>query len=166
MLSKLRSRRDRSALVKQLCADLTERARAPVFFLRLGVPDTLDGRFDLVALHAWIVLDAVNTTQLVRQALIDELFLSFEEGLRGLGTGDLGMNRRLKIVAGAFYGRLQAYRSATNLDALAAAIYRNLYRGRPGLEEPARAIAVYALDAKLCVTAANGRLDFGPLPLI
>ena len=166
MLKALKPLSSRKVVARQLCAELMARARRPEFFLRLGVPDTMDGRFDLVALHAWLALERLETDRVLAQALIDENFVSFDEALRALGTGDIGMNRRLKTMAGAFYGRLQAYRSASDREALADAIHRNLYRRAQGREAEARAIAIYAIAARSHLVSAEGKLDFGPLPLM
>ncbi len=164
MLKALKQSASRKTLARRFCADLIERAREPAFFVQFGVPDTMDGRFDLLALHAWLALDRVETDPPLRQALIDEIFLSFEEALRALGTGDAGMNRRLKTMAGAFYGRLQAYREAGGAEALADAIHRNLYRGKEGRQALARAIATYAAAARSHLASDQSQLDFGPLP--
>ena len=75
------------------------RAGQPVFFTRLAVPDTMDGRFDLVALHAWLVLDRNRGRAAAAQALTDDVFIGFDEALREQGTGDMGMGRRLKAMA-------------------------------------------------------------------
>jgi cytochrome b pre-mRNA-processing protein 3 len=169
MLNFVRRAAETKSQARQLCGGLMERARAPVFFTELCVPDSMDGRFDLVALHAWLVLDrlAAEPEPALSQALIDEIFVSFDEALRQLGTGDIGMNRRLKAMAEAFYGRLQAYRSAADLEELAAAIARNLYRGMGADRGEAIAMATYAFSARSHLAKANvaeGRLDFGPLP--
>jgi cytochrome b pre-mRNA-processing protein 3 len=169
MLNSLRRAAETRSQARHLCAGLMERAREPVFFTELCVPDTMDGRFDLVALHGWLVLDRLGSEPepALSQALIDEIFVGFDEALRQLGTGDIGMNRRLKAMAEAFYGRLQAYRAATDLGELAAAIARNLYRGTGADRGEALAMATYAWAARSHLAKANvaeGRLDFGPLP--
>src|SRR2546423_5748722 len=143
MLKALRRSRQRKITARQLCAALMAQARAPVFFTRFGVPDTMDGRFDLVVLHAWLALERLQSDPALAQALVNEMFLQFDEALRDLGTGDVGMNRRLKIMAGAFYGRLEAYRSTSMHDELAAAILRNLYRGAGERQPDAKALATY-----------------------
>jgi cytochrome b pre-mRNA-processing protein 3 len=144
-----------------------EQGRKPVFFREFGVPDTMDGRFDLLAFHAWLVLDQCECEPGLAQGLIDELFLHFDEALRQMGTGDIGMNRRLKTLAGAFYGRLQAYRAALDSVALTDAILRNLYRGAAERSREAAALATYAQSARSHLSASRltrGELDFGPLP--
>ena len=168
MLNLLRRGSDFRTAARRLSAALMAQARQPAFFERLAVPDTMDGRFDLVALHAWLVLDRIAGELQLTQALIDEVFLGFDEALRELGTGDVGMNRRLKTMASAFYGRLAAYRAAASPEALAAAVLRNVYRGAPGWQAQAGALAAYAQAARERLGScdvAQGALDFGPLPL-
>jgi len=167
MLTALRRSASTKALARRLCAELIAQARMPVFFTSFGVPDTLDGRFDLVALHGWLVLDSVRNQPALSQALIDEVFLQFEEALRHLGTGDAGMNPRLKILARMFYGRLEAYRAAATPDDLAEAIRRNVFRGAEEREAQAGALAAYAMTARSRLAErdlAHGPLDFGPMP--
>lgn len=143
------------------------RSRTPVFYAELGVPDTVDGRFDLIALHAWMALEALQVAGLndLSQALTDALFIGFDEGLRDLGVGDMGMNRRLRKIADAFYGRLKAYGESADEAEMTAALERNLFRG--GDAPHAARIARYALAARGQAAAsdlAEGAIDFGPLP--
>jgi cytochrome b pre-mRNA-processing protein 3 len=165
MLNALRQGKERRLKAAGLYAALMARAREPVFFARFGVADTLDGRFDLVALHAWLLLDRLKEAHPLSQALVDTIFTGFDEGLRELGAGDIGMGKRVKKLAAAFYGRLQAYGQAADLKALEAALVRNLYRGEeiPG----AGPMAHYVLSAKARLAACEveaGEADFGPLP--
>lgn len=154
--------------VERLYAATVARARAPVFFTKLGVPDTIDGRFDLLALHAWLILDRLRDEKLgaLSQGLTDTIFLGFDEGLRDLGTGDMGMGRRIKKLADAFYGRLQAYDTSKDFATMAETVQRNLYRGT-GDESHAQTVAHYIETARECVAGsdvANGEVNFGPLP--
>lgn len=165
MLRALRRKSDVRRQAERLCLALMEQARQPAFFTRLGVADTMDGRFDLLALHAWLVLERLEGEPGLAQAVTDDLFLHFDEALRQMGTGDIGMNRRLKTLAGAFFGRLAAYRNATDTKSLAEAILRNLYRGAEGRAAAAQTMATYALKARSHLASAPpGELDFGPLP--
>ncbi|HSC19194.1 MAG TPA: ubiquinol-cytochrome C chaperone family protein [Rhizomicrobium sp.] len=167
MLKTLRRSADTRALAWRLCAELVAQARRPEFFTALAVPDTLDGRFDLVALHGWLVLDSVRKQPALSRALIDEVFLQFEEALRHLGTGDAGMNRRLKTLAGMFYGRLDAYRNAATPNEMSKAIQRNVFRGAGEREPQASALAAYIMAARSRLAErdpARQPLDFGPVP--
>src|SRR5579872_2003929 len=104
MLNLLRKSSDRKQFAATLQELLVARARAPVFYAVLGVPDTMDGRFDLVTLHAWLVLERLQAAGLdaAAQALTDVLFIGFDEALREQGIGDMGLGRRMKAMANAF----------------------------------------------------------------
>jgi cytochrome b pre-mRNA-processing protein 3 len=168
MLHFLRKSGVRKQFAGTLQEQLVARARAPVFYAALKVPDNIDGRFDLVTLHAWLVLERLKAARLdeAAQALTDMLFTAFDEALREQGTGDMGMGRRMRAMANAFYGRLTAYRAARDGAELAAALAKNVWRG---VAEPAQAerLAAYVGQARAALGAcdiAKGVLDFGPLP--
>jgi len=158
------------ATAGSLYTAVVTRAREPVFFVTFGVSDTLDGRFDLLTLHAWLVLDHLGKDSAhagLAQAFVDRVFVGFDEALRELGAGDMGMGRRMKKLADAFYGRLKAYCEAAQSDApqeaMADALTRNLYRGAEvALAAP---MAAYVLKAKQHLSLTpEGAVDFGALP--
>ena len=123
MLGIWRKSESREAPVGRLYAVMSARARDAAFFTSFEVPDTIDGRFDVLALHAWLVLDGLRARKqaALSQALTDRIFTGFDEGLRDLGTGDMGMGRKIKKLADAFYGRLQAYDACDSEMAMIAA---------------------------------------------
>lgn len=166
MLNLLRKSAARKDGTRRLHDALVMRARAPVFFTAFGVPDTVDGRFDLLALHGWLALAHLKAAgrQPEAQALTDAIFTGFDEALREQGAGDMALGRRMKAMADAFFGRLAAYEAAATPDALAAAIARNLYRGG-AVDGRCHAIAAYARTARESLEKGEG-LDFGPLPII
>ncbi|MDR3527344.1 MAG: ubiquinol-cytochrome C chaperone family protein [Rhizomicrobium sp.] len=151
----------------RLYAAVVTRAREPVFFVKFAVPDTIDGRFDLLTLHAWLLLAHLQTdpaAAALAQAFVDRLFIGFDEALREQGGGDVGMGRRMKKFAAAFYGRLKAYDEAQDHAAMEKALTRNLYRGVE--EAAAGAMAVYVLGAKQHLSLTpEGVVDFGALPV-
>ena len=111
---------------------VVEQARRPEFFTGYGVPDTLDGRFELICLHAFFYLHRLKTAPeatAVGQRFFDTMFADFDRSLRELGTGDLSVGRQVKRMAEAFYGRIRAYDQglAGDESALAATLERNLY---------------------------------------
>jgi cytochrome b pre-mRNA-processing protein 3 len=170
MLNLLRKSAARKEFAARLEAQLVARSREPIFFRDLNVPDTVDGRFDMVALHGWLVLDRLKAAGMdpAAQALTDILFVSFDEALREQGTGDMGMGRRMKAFANAFFGRLAAYGGAKDEAMLAEALARNVWRGA-AVDESARLLADYVMRARACLARgdlANGVLDFGPLPVL
>src|SRR5258705_13659412 len=85
---------------------LVARAREPIFHTDFAVPDTIDGPFDLLTLHAFLVLDALKSQGPAGARLGSELasviFAGFDQALRQLGVGDFGLSRRMKAMAGAF----------------------------------------------------------------
>ena len=96
------------------------RARDPVFYARYAVPDSLDGRFDMIALHVFLVLHRLkqegDPTKALAQILFDTMFADMDESLRELGVGDLSVGRRVKTMAEALYGRIAAYQAALDAD--------------------------------------------------
>jgi cytochrome b pre-mRNA-processing protein 3 len=100
------------------------------------------------------------------QALTDTLFISFDEALREQGTGDMGMGRRMKAIANAFFGRLTAYSGAREKTVLAEALAKNIWRGA-AVGTSAQLLADYVTGARASLgrsDLAAGQLNFGPLP--
>ncbi len=170
MLTALKKSNKERELANRLHEAIIGRARAPEFFERFGVPDTLDGRFDLVVLHSWLALGRLRGEPAlhdISQRLTNTLFAAFDEGLRELGISDTGMGRRMKKIADAFYGRFKAYDDAPDGAAMAEALLRNLYRGDAKQSEAANTISRYVFEAKAALANSNvaqGELNFGSLP--
>jgi cytochrome b pre-mRNA-processing protein 3 len=118
-----------------LYASILDRAREPHFFASLGVPDTVDGRFETLALHAFLVLlrlksEPSEAATGLSRALLEAFFADMDRSLREMGAADLGVGRRVKAMAQALFGRIGAYEKAlaeAGDAALEAALRRNLY---------------------------------------
>ena len=165
MLNLLKDFAGRKRHTRHLYDGLVSRSREPVFFADFGVADSLDGRFDVLAFHAWLALKELQGTELA-QILTDTIFTGFDEAMREQGVGDMGIGHKLKAMAKAFYGRLAAYDGARNEDELAAALARNLWRGAPP-DARAKKLAAYAFSARRHLAESLPQaLDFGPLPTI
>lgn len=164
MLNFFRKSAARKALGLRLYGEVTARARAPVFYREFAVADSIDGRFDLVALHGWLALE--HLTGDAAQALTDAIFIGFDEAMREQGQGDMGLGRKMRQFADAFYGRLSVYSAARDTQAMAGALARNLWRGVP-VDDRAISMAEYALAAREFMRYAPPEgLDFGPLPVL
>lgn len=168
MLNLLRKSSARQRDGQRFHENVVAQARQPVFFRDFGVPDTIDGRFDMVTLHGWLAVAALKQAgqDQAAQGLTDALFIGFDEAMREQGTGDMGLGRKMKAFAEAFYGRVAAYGAAQDEAALALALARNLYRGAP-VDGRSEKLAAYAFAAK--DSLARGlpdALDFGPLPAL
>jgi cytochrome b pre-mRNA-processing protein 3 len=140
-----------------------KRARTSELFEACGIPDTLDGRFDALALHAALMIDRLRREPdgaALAQAFFDAMFRHLDLTLREIGVQDLGVGRRIKIMAEGFQGRALAYREALagGPTSLADVLRRNAYGGRP----PPDADSVFRLEAyvrleagRLAATARN-----------
>ena len=165
MLNLLKDFGARKRQAGRLYDGLVSRAREPVFFTRFGVADSLDGRFDMLAFHAWLVLTELKGAS-IAQDLTNLIFTGFDEAMREQGAGDMGIGHKLKAMANAFYGRMTAYDSAKDEQELAAALARNLWRGGT-TDDRARSLAAYAGRARQSLRRSlPDALDVGPLPTI
>jgi cytochrome b pre-mRNA-processing protein 3 len=154
-------------LVEATYERLVEAARHRSLYERLGVPDTIEGRFESVALHLVLVLRALRRlpkpADEVAQELVDGFFRHMDASMRETGVGDMAVPKRMKKLAAGFYGRARAYDQALDAgdaEGLAQALHSHLHgegRGSSGL-------ARYALAAERRLAAAtlDGLLAGGP----
>lgn len=125
----------RKALKKQahdLYGKAVGNARQPFFYTDLGVPDSFDGRFEVVALHCAMIIHGLNKAGETKQAqaLFDVFFKNMEQTLREQGVGDVGIVKHMKRMMQGFNGRAQHFEMALkNKDrgALIEALKRNVY---------------------------------------
>lgn len=141
-------------------------ARDPVFFTVMAVPDTLDGRFDLVSFFAALLIRRLQREgrggAALAQAVFDAMFADMDVNLREMGVGDLVVGKRVRAMWEAFHGRALAYAAALDAGdgvALTAALARNVWRGAAPADAAVR-LARYAraVAADLDAQAAAGLL--------
>jgi len=155
---------------------LVEQSRKPDFFGPGRVPDTLDGRFDMICLHAFLVLNRLKREGLASksfaQGLFDTMFHDMDRGLRELGVGDLGVGIRVKHMAKALYGRMAAYEAGLDQAddaALLEALRRNLYGTTTVEPDELTRVAHYVRAARVELTTQSfddlvlGRVQFPAL---
>jgi len=110
---------------------LVAQSRNRFFFTTLGVPDTLDGRFETIVLHAFLLQYRLRQDAPEFARFLSELFFEdMDASLRELGVGDSGVRHRIKRMGKGYHGRLQAYADGlTHADneAMKSALARNLY---------------------------------------
>jgi cytochrome b pre-mRNA-processing protein 3 len=156
---------------------LVERARAPIFYLDFAVPDTLDGRFEMIILHIFLVLHRLRSesqSKAFGQALYDALFADMDRALREMGTGDLSVGKQVKRMTTALAGRIAAYQAGLAGQAdLGDALRRNLYgTAADVMPEQIAAMAAYlraqetALAHQPTTAITAGTLDFAALPTL
>ncbi len=139
-------RRDSEArsIASALYGAIVAQARNPVLYAELGVPDTVDGRFEMVVLHTIVFLDRLQREgeagKAIGQRIFDLHCTDMDQSLRELGIGDLGVPKRMK--------------AANDEAGLAAAIARNVFRGAEATTATT-ALAAYVL-------ASAKRMASGP----
>lgn len=164
------------AVAEALYGAVVAQARRPEFYTRCGVPDTVDGRFDLIAVHVFLLLHRLKhdhpAAADLAQGVFDTMFQDMDHSLREMGAGDLGVGRRVKAMVQGLYGRIAAYEAglAGAGGELEAALRRNLY----GTTDPApgctAAMAAYmraqaaALAGQTLAMLMAGEIAFGEPP--
>lgn len=178
LLSRLFKRNTHDDVARRLYVEIVAQARQPAFYRDCGVPDTLDGRFEMIALHAFLVLHRLKHEPdskegaALGQGLFDILFGDMDASLREIGVGDLGVGRRVRTMAEALYGRIAAYEAGLDgaPEDMAAALGRNLYGTVEPDERGPRAMAGYlareaeSLAAQEIGALMAGQVAFGPPP--
>jgi cytochrome b pre-mRNA-processing protein 3 len=150
-------------------------ARDPFLYTGLRVPDTLDGRFDMVGLHTFLLIQRLKRETSpgpdLAQAVFDAMFSDMDVNLREMGVGDLAIGRKVRVMWEAFHGRSVAYAAAMStgdMVALDAALERNVWRGVPPPDGATQALrrAVLAQNEHLSeqplAALARGIIDFLP----
>ncbi len=148
-------------------------SRRPEFYQNLGVPDTVDGRFDMIVVHAFLLLrrlkDERKQGENLPQVFFDTMFGDMDRSLREMGAGDLGVGRRVKAMAKSFYGRIAAYERglAGPVGELEDALERNLYGTIEGDTAHIAAMAEYmrrearGLERQSGADLLSGQVVFG-----
>jgi cytochrome b pre-mRNA-processing protein 3 len=185
MLAWLKRNSDRAAIEHELFERIVAQSRSPHFYRDLGVPDSMEGRFEMILLHFALLLGRLKTEgaagQRLGQALMEKLFASMDDALRQIGIGDMGVPRRVKKAAAAFIERTRDYEAAlagpapsspgqvAQADPLAAAIARHAFSApcaEANAAAGAAAIAHYMRQAREVLVAQPadeiflGRLTF------
>ncbi|WFR96430.1 ubiquinol-cytochrome C chaperone family protein [Rhizobium tumorigenes] len=121
-------------IVERQYAALTAAARQPGFYAVLDVPDTVMGRFEMLSAVMILFFRRTRSSrtsgQEIAQEIVDAFFQDIDYSIRELGVGDNGVPKRMKKLAGMFYGRLESYAAAmdgNDREALAKALRRNIY---------------------------------------
>ncbi len=160
-----------------LYRNLVDQARSPQFYLNVGVPDTMDGRFDMIVLHMVVVIERLSVIGVpakeLNQKLFDVMFDDMDQALRELGVGDLSVGKKVKTMARAFYGRLGAYDDAFKNgsdEALIAALKRNIFPDTEVAPERLEALASYLQSVRAALQEmdlevfSSGKVQFPAAP--
>ncbi|HEX6011845.1 MAG TPA: ubiquinol-cytochrome C chaperone family protein [Geminicoccaceae bacterium] len=151
VLGWLRRRRARREAAQTLYEAAVRQARQPVFYSAWGVPDSRDGRLEMIGLHAILLMRRLRNEgregQELAQGLFDAMFADLDRHLREWGVGDQSMGRQVKKLAQSFFGRAEALdRVLVGPDAapLEDVLRRNVYAGAAASDpEAARRLGRY-----------------------
>jgi len=132
MFSFLRKSTPSQRSIEAIYGMIVAQARQPAFYAAFNVRDTVDGRFDMVLLHLWMVLRMLRQDPVGEepaQKLFDRFCTDMDDNLREMGVGDLTVPKRMQKFGEAFYGRSAAYDAALGAGhaELAAALNRNIF---------------------------------------
>lgn len=137
-------------------------ARRPRLYLAFGAPDTLPGRFELIVLHATLLLRRLRLErspdiQAFGQEVFDAMFRALDDNLREIGVGDVSVPKRVKTMARSYFDGAKLYDAALDAGdaaALAAALERIVYRG-PAIAPPGapQRFAAYVIEADKALAA-------------
>lgn len=157
-------------IATQRYVDIVTAARNPVLFEKLKIPDTLDGRFEAILLHGWLVmrrLKQIETAKPISQRLFDILFQDMDQNLREMGASDVVVGDRVKAMAKAFYGRIAAYESGLEEgdSVLLKALARNVFAGNPPPDSELAILADYLRRADAALQGVEDRRMISPDPL-
>jgi cytochrome b pre-mRNA-processing protein 3 len=122
--------------VETLYSAIVTAARQHRFYAEWGVPDTVDGRFEMIVLHLFLVLDRLlgeKDHEQLAQALTDQFFADMDRSLREMGVGDLSVGKKVRKMAEAYYGRVTAYGKAIDGAGheFELALARNVFASEP-----------------------------------
>lgn len=145
------------------------KASRRVALYEAGVPDTVDGRFDLLVIHVWLLIRRLNKVgaQDLGQAVFDAMFADMDNSLRELGISDTAIGKRIKDMAKVFYGRADVYNSdldAGDSGALARALKTNVFVGEAASLDASKHLAehMFIIEEKLTKQELSELLLSGP----
>lgn len=160
------------AAAADLYDEVVRQARTSAFYDDFGVPDTPEGRFEMIALHAALVMRRIKAAgedgARLAQAFADAMFRDLDGALREMGVGDLSVPKKIRKLASAFYDRLQSIDDALEAQDGAAAVERILTENLIENPEKARRLADYVkrqdahLSARPLSRFRNGVAGFMP----
>jgi len=132
MLALFKHKKSYKDAARNVYAMALSSTRSAEFYERYGVPDSFDGRFDLLVLHVFLVFNRMLKDDRVEaeafnQALFDVTFEDMDQTLREMGIGDMGVPKHQRRMMTGFNGRMHVYETALAQKEMPEALKRNLY---------------------------------------
>jgi cytochrome b pre-mRNA-processing protein 3 len=151
---------------------VVNQSRQPFFYAEYAVADTLDGRFDVIVLHLFLISHRLRKEQSeeageFNRVLQEAFFSDMDRNVREMGVSDTGVGKRIKAMAQAFFGRLQAYSNGlTGSVDFKESLRRNLYREASVSDAQLQAVHDYCvrtltvLDTQDAQSIMRGEIHF------
>lgn len=163
MLSRFFTSRTQKLRAHQLYQQLVQQARSTAFYQEpYNVPDTMEGRFELILLHLYLVesrLNEIEGQETLRRILQETLINDMDRTLRELGVGDMSLGKEMKKIGAALLGRLQAYRDAMKAKASEIELAKVFARNLPLDDKACEWLSTYVVASKVALTAQENILD-------
>lgn len=154
MLTWLRHRRSTERIARALYGSSVAAARSPALYRGLAVPDTLAGRFEMVVLHTFLLMQRLTSAgeagRVLAQSLGEAMVEQLDDDMRQLGVSDITVPKKVRKAASAAYGRFESYAEAIKAkdpEALARTLIRNVYDGDDNRSGEARRLARHMIHA-------------------
>ncbi len=165
-----------TVLPERLYEQIVAQARQPWLYSVAGVPDSLEGRFDMIVLHAFLIIDRLRQEgdegKAMAQSVFDLMFKDMDQSLREMGASDVGVGSKVRRMAEIFYGRARVYAEAlqfeggTGRQALISGLARNVFAGEAQADPALLADYVLAEHHRLAARSIDelmaGQTGFAP----
>ncbi|MEQ9446581.1 MAG: ubiquinol-cytochrome C chaperone family protein [Rhodospirillaceae bacterium] len=161
LFDRFREARRANDVSNRLYVQAVEQARSPAFFTQFGVPDTVDGRFDLIILHIMLLIRRLRGNGKLAgemsQSVLNHMFSDMDRNLREMGVGDLSVGKQVKKMAKAFYGRSESWEEGIDSGRvqLMSAFEETVYRSVEQSSEQVSRLADYALTLDQALNAQD-----------
>ena len=170
MFTQLLSKSPTRKAAERLYAAASGQARAAALYARMGAPDTVEGRFELLTLHVILLIDRLKDgppeAAALRQILFDVYVGNLDAALREMGVGDLAVGKRMRKLGEAFYGRARAceaaFKALPDARPLEETLARTLFESVPDAD-PAP-LADYLRRCRESLAAGDGAALAGGEP--
>lgn len=120
MLNWLKTRSEDRCRAKDLYGAIVTGARQPAFYSGCGVEDTPEGRYELIALHLFLVIERLKgggaQADRVAQRVLEAFVTDMDDCMREMGVGDLSVGKKVKRSAAGLYERFASYRKALTVS--------------------------------------------------
>ncbi len=150
--SYLMSKHHKRDLIDLFYQKIIDVSRHKVFYTKLKIPDTLDGRYDLLALFSIILTFSLSKSGKkgfeLSQILFDKIFLDLDLSLREMGAGDAGIHIKMKNMIRSYMGRQKSYYNCfekVNFIEFEKSIIRNIYRNVNIFDDEPNLLAKYCM---------------------